>query len=101
MENLKLFLVHCGFYDLEVLDGVYESHVNFVVAAESFEAARAKVKLEPDFQRKRMHVDGLQLIEAAQGYRVRLEADPRLEGKSTVISNRHRDLAPKSASTAT
>lgn len=92
---MRLFLVHCGFYDLEVLDGVYESHVNFVVAAESFEDARAKVKLEPDFQRKKMHVDGLQLIEAVRGYRVELREDPALEGKTEIVSSRHRDLAPK------
>jgi acyl-CoA thioesterase FadM len=95
MSQLKLFLVHCGFYDSEVVDGVYEFHVNFVVAAESFEDARTRVKLEPDFQKKKMHVDGLQLIEAAQGYRVELRADESLEGRSLVTSSRHRDLAPK------
>lgn len=95
MENLNLFLVHCGYYDLEVLDGVYESHVNFLVAADSFEDARAKVRLESEFQRKKMHVDGLQHVEAVRGYRVKLERDPTLEGQSLVISSRHRDLAPK------
>jgi acyl-CoA thioesterase FadM len=95
MQNLKLFQVHCGFYDMDVLDGVYEAHVNFVVAAETFEDARARVKLEPDFQKKKMHVDGLQLIEAVQGFRVELRADESLEGKTLVTSSRHRDLAPK------
>lgn len=95
MAEQKLFFVHCGFYDTEVLDGVYESHVNFAVAAESFEDARAKVKLEPDFQKKKMHVDGLQLIEAVNGYRVQLNAEPKLDGKTLVTSSRHRDLAPK------
>lgn len=94
-DSLKLFLVHCGFYDLEVLDGVYESHVNFVVAATSFEDARAKVKLEPDFQRKRMHVDGLQQIDAVQGYRIQFQEDPSLNGGTRIVSSRHRDLAPK------
>jgi len=95
--TLQLYLVHCGYYDTEVLDGVYESHVNFVVAATSFEDARARVRQEPDFVRKKMHVDGLQRIEAAQGYRVVLEADPALQGRSLVQSSRHRDLAPKKA----
>jgi hypothetical protein len=95
MQNPKLFQVHCGFYDSEVLDGVFEFHVNFVVVAESFEDARARVKLEPDFQKKKMHVDGVQLIEAVQGYRVQLCEDPTLGGKSLVTSSRHRDLAPK------
>ena len=96
----KLYLVHCGFYDPELQDGIYESHVNVLVAATSFEEARAKAKLDPDFQKKRMHVDGLQEIEAVRGYRISLEEDASLEGKSLVTSNRHRDLAPKPANPA-
>jgi hypothetical protein len=92
---MKLYLVHCGYYDPQVSDAVYESHVNFMVAAESFEDARARVKTEPEFLKMKMHVDGLQLIEAAQGYRVDLVSDPALEGRSRVMSSRHRDLAPK------
>lgn len=97
METLKLYVVHCGFYDSDVLDGVYESHANFVVPAASFEDARAQAKKEPDFQRKRMHVDGLQEIAALRGYRVSLELDPSLEGKSVITSSKHRDLAPPKA----
>lgn len=26
---MNLYLAHCGFYDTEVCDGLYESHVNF------------------------------------------------------------------------
>jgi hypothetical protein len=95
MGNFKLFVVHCGFYDTDLLDGIYESHVNFVIAAESFEDARAKVKLEPEFQKKRMHVDGLQLVDAIKGYRVTLTHDATLEEQSVITSNCHRDLAPK------
>ena len=95
MEPLKLFLVHCGFYDTELLDGVYESHVNFLVGATSFETARDAVKLEPDFQKKKMHVDGLQHIDAIHGCRVHLHPEPELNGKSIIVSSRHRDLAPK------
>jgi hypothetical protein len=93
----KLYLVHCGFYDLEILDGIYESHVNFLIPAASFEDARAKVKLEPDFQKKRMHVDGLQEIQAVRGHRISLTEDPALAGQTISVSNRHRDLAPKPA----
>lgn len=100
MENhdaakLKLFIVHCGFYDLELLEGVYEQHVNLLVVAESFDDARARVKLYPDFQRKKMHVDGLQLVEAVQGHWIEPVLHPSLEGRTQVISSRHRDLAPK------
>ncbi len=94
---MKLYLVHCGFYDLEVCDGIYESHVNLLVAAESFEDARSRAKENPVFNSKRMHVDGLQEIEAIDGYRVSLMADASLNGSSRVLSSRHRDLATKPA----
>jgi hypothetical protein len=95
---MKLFSVHCGFYDPEVLDGIYESHVNLFVVAESFEEARAKAKLEPVFKGKRMHVDGIQELEAVQGFRILLQADSSLEGSSRIVGSRHRDLAPKPSS---
>ena len=91
----KLYLVHCGFYDTSLLDGIYESHVNFFVPAESFEEARVNVKFEPEFRDKKMHVDGLQEIHTVQGYQVIVQEDPSLEGKTKIISSRHRDLAPK------
>lgn len=92
---MKLYLVHCGFYDTEVCDGLYESHVNFFVAAESFEEARSNAKLLSEFQSKRMHVDGLQEIQAVSGYRVSLEQDQSLDNKTQIINIKHRDLAPK------
>lgn len=93
--KLKLFLVHCGFYDESLFEGVYESHVNFFVAAEDFAEARAKAKLYPDFRAKKMHVDGLQRIDVVDGCRVELRPDDRLRGANAVVSHRHRDLAPK------
>jgi hypothetical protein len=95
---MKLYLVHCGFYDADVCDGVYESHVNFFVAAESFEEARAKARLLPDFQKKRMHVDGLQEIAAVDGYRIQLSQDPSIAGQTILLNHKHRDLAPKAGS---
>jgi hypothetical protein len=98
---MKLFLVHCGFYDPTTGDGIYESHVNFFVTAPNFEEARLKAKTLPAFKDRRMHVDGLQEIEAVDGYRIHLEADTGLHGESRVNSNKHRDLAPKPATTST
>ncbi len=92
---MKLYLVHCGFYDSQVCDGLYESHVNFFVSAESFEDARAKAKLIPEFQGKRMHVDGLQEIQVVNGFRVNLEYDASLDNQTQIINFKHRDLAPK------
>lgn len=93
MQNL--YLVHCGFYDLELCDGIYESHVNFFVVADSFENARVKVKELPEVQAKRMHVDGIQCIEAVNGFRIALTKDESLADSTRVISSRHRDLAPQ------
>ncbi len=95
MENLKLYLVHCGFYDTELFDGIYESHVNFFVVASSFEDARAKVRLEPEFLKKKMHVDGLQEIRSVNGHKIDLTREASLAGGSEIISSRHRELAPK------
>lgn len=93
---MKLYMVHCGYYDGEVFDGVYESHVNFFVVAESFEEARAKAKANPLYQNKRMHVDGLQQLDAIDGYRLQLEEDTTLDGRSHVLTDRYRGLATKS-----
>lgn len=99
---MKLYLVHCGFYDMDLSDGIYESHVNYFVAAGSFEEARAKAKEIPEFKSKRMHVDGVQQIDAVFGHRVRLERDEKLaENASEILSHRHRDLAPKPGTPAT
>jgi uncharacterized protein len=96
---MKLYLVHCGFYDTELCEGIYESHVNFFVAAEGFEDARMRAKLLPEFKSKRMHVDGLQEISAVSGYNIVLSEDANLRGQTVIVSNKHRDLAPKPAVT--
>lgn len=92
----KLYLVHCGFYDLTLADGIYESHTNFFVVADSFEDARLRAKDQPGFKERKMHVDGVQEINAACGHKIMLERDGSLnENESLIISSRHRDLAPK------
>lgn len=91
----KLYLVHCGFYDADVCDGIFESHVNFLIAAESFDDAKSRARLLPEFKGKRMHVDGLQEIAHVSGHRVRLEEDPALNGSTLLLGHKHRDLAPK------
>src|SRR4051812_25211510 len=95
---MKLFLVHCGFYDADLADGIYESHVNYFVCAPTFEEARLKAKALPEFKGKRMHVDGIQEIIAVDGFRVALSEDKALNGSSIVTNIKHRDLAPSVAS---
>ena len=77
---MKIYLVHCGYYDPGLCSGIYEFHVNFFVVAESFEDARAKAKLIPEFKEKRMHVDGLQEIFAVGGHAIRVESENTFEG---------------------
>ncbi len=92
---MKLYLIHCGFYDPDLCDGLYEGHANFFIVAESFDDARANAKLLPEFMAKKMHVDGIQEVVAVGGYRVRLEVVEEFQGKTIVVNQRHRDLAPK------
>lgn len=82
---MKLYLVHCGFYDPDVCDGLYEGHVNYFVVAETFDDARSKAKLIPEFQSKRMHVDSLQEVVAVGGHRVKLELDISLKAETVML----------------
>ena len=92
-----LFLVHCGFYDTDVCDGVYESHICFFVAAEDKESAKLQAKQHADYKKKRMHIDGLQEITAVDGWKIDLKKDALLEGKTILTSHLHRELATKPA----
>ncbi len=89
-SDKKLYSVHCGFYDADVSGGVYESHVNYFVAAESFEDARVRAKELPDFQARKMHVDGVQEIRSVSGYEVKLNESALLAGKTEVIAQPRR-----------
>src|SRR5438128_1466609 len=82
----KLFLVYCGFYDHEVFEGVYESHVNFFVVAQDMSEARLAAKKNNVFKAKHMHVDGLQEIVAVDGHKINLLEDASLSGETVVIS---------------
>ena len=79
MNQLKLFMVHCGFYDKEIYDVAYEFHVNIPIIADSLESAKAQIKKCPKFQARKMHIDGiheLSLInQDALNYRVKIEVE--------------------------
>ncbi|MBL8879861.1 MAG: DUF1543 domain-containing protein [Phycisphaerales bacterium] len=74
--------------------GIFESHTNFFVAAESAEDARRRAKAAEIFRGRKMHVDGIQLVEAVDGFRVNLVADTALGGASRTEAFHFRDLAP-------
>lgn len=91
---MKLYLVHCGFYDQNNFEGLYENHTNFFIASDSFQDAKIKIKLLPLFQSKRMHIDGIQEIEAVDGFRITLELNTELNNATKINNLQHRDLAP-------
>lgn len=82
----KLILVHCGYSQSALSGGVFEGHVDFFVAADDFEEARAKVKALPEFKQHRMHVDGFIEIKTVEGYSVELKKG---ETEGTELISRH------------
>ena len=67
-NNLKLFLVHTGYYDKENSDGFYEQHTNILIIAESIFDAREKVKNKTEYKSKKMHIDGIKEIINVDGF---------------------------------
>lgn len=57
---MKLYLIHVGFYDSELMDGLYEQHGNFFVVAKNVKEAKTRAKMNQVFQNKNMHIDGIQ-----------------------------------------
>jgi hypothetical protein len=79
---LRLYLVHCGFYDPALAGGLYESHVNYLIPARSFPEAKARTKELPEYRERKMHVDGIEELQAVHGFRIHLREDPALRGAS-------------------
>ena len=82
---MKLFMVHVGFYDDEVGEGIYESHINFFVAAGNAKSAKKKIMNMKKFRDKKMHIDGIKEIFSVDGYKVNLIKSPD-QKKSKVYS---------------
>ena len=80
---MKLYLVHAGFYDKNISDGFYESHTNYFVAANDIKEAKKKAKLEPEFKKKKMHIDGIRELNEIQGYSIKL-----IQNNSDIISEK-------------
>lgn len=93
----KLFIVHLGYYD-DLSNGVYESHTNIFVVAQDFEEAKVKAKGLTVFQTNKMHIDGIQMVEAVDGYLIQLTKNPTIQ--SSIITNYNfRELSPKNKKT--
>ena len=87
----KLFNIHCGFYDHEISEGIYEFHINIPIVAQSMAEAKKLVRENHIFVKKKMHIDGIIEIQKLDGFR--LELIPEQDKKQTIILNHlHRDL---------
>lgn len=80
----KLFLVHLGYYDSELSNGVYESHINLFFIGNNFEDVREKVKQNELVLKHKMHIDGIQLIEKIEGHKIIVD---KKDGGETEIQN--------------
>ena len=89
---MKLYLIHCGFYDKELTSGVYEFHINIPVVAQDLEGAKKKVREEPSFILKKMHIDGIQEIQVVNGHQITVEKISELEDQNQIENICHRDL---------
>ena len=88
---MKLYFIHCGFYDVEISSGIYEFHVNLPVIACDVEEAKRKVRIIPQFTEKKMHIDGIQEISTVEGYSISFMKSS-LSTESIVNNFCHRDL---------
>ncbi len=89
---MKLYMIHCGFYDRDLCEGIYESHVNLFVAAASFDSAKTRVRENLEFQKKKMHIDGMQEVALVSGFNIQLTENLERPNETVLISHLHRDL---------
>ena len=69
---MKLYLIHTGFYDPNIMDGLYEHHTNYFVVAENVNSAKKQARQNPIYRKKKMHIDGIQELNIIDGYRINL-----------------------------
>jgi hypothetical protein len=79
---MNLYMVHVGFYDHSIGEGIYESHINYFIAAVDPKDAKRKVLSLEEFQNRSMHIDGIKEISKVDGYEVKLiESSEVKDGK--------------------
>ena len=66
---MKLFMVHVGYYDKSIGEGLYETHLNYFVAAEDAKDAKNKAHQITEFQERSMHIDGMKEISSVDVYK--------------------------------
>ena len=78
-SNMKLYLIHVGFYDPDIMEGLYEQHVNYFVVAENVVDAKKKARENTMYKKKKMHIDGIQELKIIDGYRINLIRDDSIK----------------------
>ena len=76
---MKLYLIHVGFYDPDIMEGLYEQHANYFVVAENVVDAKKKARENTMYKKKKMHIDGIQELKIIDGYRINLIRDDSLD----------------------
>ena len=76
---MKLYLVHAGFYNSEIMGGLYEQHSNYFVVAKNLKEAKIKARKNLSFKKNKMHIDGIQEINAVDGYSINLINDDLMD----------------------
>ena len=82
---MKLFLIHVGFYDPEIIQGLYEQHSNYFVVAGDIKEAQKKARQNPIYKRKKMHIDGIQELNVVDGFRITLVSE-KTENDTVIYS---------------
>ena len=76
---MKLYLIHVGFYDIEIMDALYEQHSNYFVVAENVKDAKKKARQNSTYKKKKMHIDGIQELNIIDGYSIKLVASNSID----------------------
>ena len=82
---MKLYLVHAGYYNSEIMGGLYEQHTNYFVVAKNVKDAKIMARKNLSFKKNKMHIDGIQELNQIDGYRIKLVKDDL--GDDMVIYN--------------
>ena len=76
---MNLYMVHVGYYDKNIGDGIYEILLNYFVAAASVKDAKKKTKSLEKFKKKPMNIDGIKEISNVGGNKVTLKESPEFD----------------------
>ena len=89
---MKLFMAHVGFYDQSIGGGLYETHLNYFIAASNAKDAKDKTKALEEFKQKSMHIDGIKEISNVQGYDVILKESSTTNEGQVISYDEVKDL---------